>query len=85
MLKRIGFDATEKVVTAGSYWTTIGDEKTRAQIGFADFVQDYPHPLDWFGLLDGQQHHADAQLELRELRRRLGESRDRGAHAASQS
>jgi len=55
VLNRIGFNATEKVVTAGSYWTTIGDEKTRAQIGFADFVQDYPHPLDWFGLLDGQR------------------------------
>jgi peptide/nickel transport system substrate-binding protein len=55
VLNRIGFRATEKVVTAGSYWTTIGDEKTRAQIGFADFVQDYPHPLDWFGLLDGQR------------------------------
>ena len=53
VLKRIGFHATEKVVTAGSYWTTLGDEKTRAQIGFADWVQDYPHPLDWFGLLDG--------------------------------
>jgi peptide/nickel transport system substrate-binding protein len=54
VLHRIGFHATEKVVTAGSYWTTIGNEKTRAQIGFADFVQDYPHPLDWFGLLDGR-------------------------------
>jgi len=55
VLNRLGFHATEKVVTAGSYWTTIGDEKTRAQIGFADFVQDYPHPLDWFGLLDGSR------------------------------
>jgi peptide/nickel transport system substrate-binding protein len=54
VLKRIGFRAQEKVVTAGSYWTTIGNEKTRAQIGFADFVQDYPHPLDWFGLLNGR-------------------------------
>ena len=55
VLNRIGFDASEKVVTAGSYWTTIGEEKTRAQIGFADWVQDYPHPLDWFGvLLDGR-------------------------------
>jgi peptide/nickel transport system substrate-binding protein len=53
VLNRIGFDATEKVVTASSYWTTIGNEKTRAQIGFADWVQDFPHPLDWFGLLDG--------------------------------
>jgi peptide/nickel transport system substrate-binding protein len=53
VLHRIGFRAKEKVVTAGSYWTTIGDGKTDAQIGFADWVQDYPHPLDWFALLDG--------------------------------
>jgi peptide/nickel transport system substrate-binding protein len=54
VLKRLGFRASEKVVTAGSYWTTIGDEKTRAQIGFANWVQDFPHPLDWFSLLDGR-------------------------------
>jgi peptide/nickel transport system substrate-binding protein len=54
VLKQLGFRATEKVVTAGSYWTTIGNEKTRAQIGFANWVQDYPHPLDWFALLDGR-------------------------------
>jgi len=53
VLKRLGFHAVPKVVTAGSYWTTIGNEKTQAQIGFADFIQDYPHPLDWFRLLDG--------------------------------
>jgi peptide/nickel transport system substrate-binding protein len=51
VLNRIGFRASQKLVTAGSYWTTIGAAKTRAQIGFADFVQDYPNPLDWFGLL----------------------------------
>jgi peptide/nickel transport system substrate-binding protein len=54
VLKQLGFHASEKVVTAGSYWTTIGNEKTRAQIGFANWVQDYPHPLDWFELLDGR-------------------------------
>jgi peptide/nickel transport system substrate-binding protein len=54
VLDRIGFRAEEKLVTAGSYWTTIGNEKTRAQIGFANWVQDFPHPLDWFELLDGR-------------------------------
>ncbi|HEY5694721.1 MAG TPA: ABC transporter substrate-binding protein [Gaiellaceae bacterium] len=54
VLNQLGFRASEKVVTAGSYWTTVGNEKTRAQIGFANWVQDYPHPLDWFGLLDGR-------------------------------
>jgi peptide/nickel transport system substrate-binding protein len=54
VLKRLGFRPKEKVVTAGSYWTTIGNERARAQIGFANWVQDYPHPLDWFRLLDGR-------------------------------
>ena len=54
VLEQLGFRATQKVVTAGSYWTTIGNEKTRAQVGFANWVQDYPHPLDWFALLDGR-------------------------------
>jgi peptide/nickel transport system substrate-binding protein len=54
VLRRLGFRAGPKVVTAGSYWTTIGNEKTRAQVGFANWVQDYPHPLDWFRLLDGR-------------------------------
>jgi peptide/nickel transport system substrate-binding protein len=54
VLNRIGFRAREKVVTASNYWTTLGNENTRAQIGFADWFQDYPHPLDWFGLLDGR-------------------------------
>jgi peptide/nickel transport system substrate-binding protein len=54
VLNRLGFRATEKIVTPSSYWATIGNAKTRAQIGFADWVQDYPHPLDWFGLLDGR-------------------------------
>jgi peptide/nickel transport system substrate-binding protein len=54
VLNRIGFHAREKVVTSSNYWTTLSDEKTRAQIGFADWFQDYPHPLDWFGLLDGR-------------------------------
>jgi peptide/nickel transport system substrate-binding protein len=51
VLNRIGFRATEKVVTASNYWTTLSQEKTRAQIGFADWFEDYPHPLDWFGIL----------------------------------
>jgi peptide/nickel transport system substrate-binding protein len=55
VLNRIGFRAREKVVTASDYWATLGQEKTRAQIGFADWFQDYPHPLNWFGgLLNGR-------------------------------
>jgi peptide/nickel transport system substrate-binding protein len=51
VLNSIGFKAKEKVVPASAYWGTIGDKAARAQIGFADWFQDYPHPLDWFDVL----------------------------------
>ena len=38
------------------YWTTVGNQATKAQIGFADWFQDYPHPLDWIDvLLNGER------------------------------
>jgi peptide/nickel transport system substrate-binding protein len=56
VLNKIGFHAHVHLVTASDYWSTLSDKNTKAQIGFANWVQDYPHPLDWFGvLLDGRQ------------------------------
>jgi peptide/nickel transport system substrate-binding protein len=56
VLNKLGFRAHQRVVTASDYWSTLSERSTKAQIGFADWVQDYPHPLDWFGvLLDGRQ------------------------------
>jgi peptide/nickel transport system substrate-binding protein len=51
VLNSIGWKAKEKIVNSAVYWTTIGNQKTAAQIGFADWFQDYPHPLDWFDVL----------------------------------
>ena len=56
VLNSLGFEAKEKTVTSSAYWATIGNKATKAQIGFADWFQDYPHPLDWFDvLLNGEQ------------------------------
>ena len=56
VLNSIGLKAKQKIVNAAVYWTTIGNQATKAQIGFADWFQDYPHPLDWFDvLLNGQR------------------------------
>ncbi|HUZ16167.1 MAG TPA: ABC transporter substrate-binding protein [Gaiellaceae bacterium] len=56
VLNKLGFRAHERLVTASDYWSTLSEPSTKAQIGFADWFQDYPHPLDWFGvLLDGHQ------------------------------
>jgi len=51
VLNKIGFKAKEKIVNSAVYWTTVGNQATKAQIGFADWFQDYPHPLDWFDVL----------------------------------
>jgi peptide/nickel transport system substrate-binding protein len=56
VLNSIGFKAKEKIINSSVYWTTIGNQSTKAQIGFADWFQDYPHPLDWFDvLLNGER------------------------------
>jgi peptide/nickel transport system substrate-binding protein len=51
ILNQIGWKAKQKIVNSAVYWTTIGNQQTKAQIGFADWFQDYPHPLDWFDVL----------------------------------
>jgi peptide/nickel transport system substrate-binding protein len=51
VLNSIGLKAKSKIINAAVYWTTIGNQATKAQIGFADWFQDYPHPLDWFDVL----------------------------------
>ena len=56
VLNKIGLKASLKIIDASIYWTTIGNQGTKAQIGFADWFQDYPHPLDWFDvLLNGER------------------------------
>jgi peptide/nickel transport system substrate-binding protein len=51
VLNSIGLKATLKTINASVYWTTVGNQSTKAQIGFADWFQDYPHPLDWIDVL----------------------------------
>ena len=54
-LNQIGFKATQKVIADATYFTTIGQSKSvHPQTGFADWNQDFPNPVDFYGpLLDG--------------------------------
>lgn len=54
-LNQIGFKATQKLNADATYFTTIGESKTlHPQTGFADWNQDFPNPVDFYGvLLDG--------------------------------
>jgi peptide/nickel transport system substrate-binding protein len=51
-LNSIGFKATQKVIADATYFTTIGEEKTlHPQTGFDDWNQDFPNPVDFYGVL----------------------------------
>ncbi len=54
VLKSIGWNAQIRELAGGNYFTIIGNQATKAQIGFTDWFEDYPYPSDWFHiLLDG--------------------------------
>lgn len=51
-LEKIGLKPEIKVIAAGTYYTTIGNQSTPDRhIGWARWFQDYNHPLDWFDVL----------------------------------
>ena len=54
-LNSIGFKATQKIIADATYFTTVGEEKQlHPQTGFEDWNQDFPNPVDFYGvLLDG--------------------------------
>jgi len=54
VLNQIGFKATPKIIADATYFPTIGNQKTNAQTGFADWVQDFPNPSDFYLLLDAK-------------------------------
>ena len=53
VLNQIGLKATPKILDGGVYFQTIGNQKTKAQTGFADWFQDFPNPGNFFFLVNG--------------------------------
>jgi peptide/nickel transport system substrate-binding protein len=52
LLNKIGFKAKTRIIGAETYYSTIGNQKTGAQIGFTNWFQDFPHPGDFFFLVE---------------------------------
>ena len=52
VLNQIGFKADTKIVEGSVYFQTIGNQKTKAQAGFANWFQDFPHPRNFMFLID---------------------------------
>jgi peptide/nickel transport system substrate-binding protein len=54
MLTKMGFDAEPRIIDGGVYFQTLGSARTRAQTGFTNWFQDFPHPKNFFFLVDGK-------------------------------
>jgi peptide/nickel transport system substrate-binding protein len=50
-LNKIGLKASLKPLAGANYFTIMGNQATKAQIGFTDWFEDYPYPTDWFNVL----------------------------------
>jgi peptide/nickel transport system substrate-binding protein len=53
-LNKLGFKAKPKILDGGVYFQTIGSAKEKAQTGFANWFQDFPHPKNFMFLVDGK-------------------------------
>jgi peptide/nickel transport system substrate-binding protein len=51
VLNSIGLNASLNILPRSTYYATIGNINTKAQTGWARWLEDYPHPLDWFDVL----------------------------------
>jgi peptide/nickel transport system substrate-binding protein len=50
-LNKIGYKAKLKPLASANYFTIMGNQATKAQIGYTDWFEDYPYPTDWFNIL----------------------------------
>lgn len=54
LLNKLGFKAQERIIADEVYFPTIGSAETDPQTGFADWIQDFPNPSDFYLLMDGR-------------------------------
>jgi peptide/nickel transport system substrate-binding protein len=52
-LDKMGFKTQVKLLSGEVYFQAMGNPHTGAQTGFADWFEDFPHPSDFFSLVDG--------------------------------
>ena len=77
-LNKIGFKASLKPLASANYFTIMGNQSTKAQIGFTDWFEDYPFPTDWFNILqNGDTITQVPQQQLRKRGREIGQQSDR--------
>src|SRR5262249_14337236 len=55
-LKKIGWNAGIRELAGANYFTIMGNQSTKAQIGDNNWIEDYPYPTDWFNTLQNGEN-----------------------------
>ena len=63
-LNQIGLDAEPRIIGPSVYFQTVGNERTEAQIGFANYFLDFPHPANVLSIVDGDLVQQRATLNI---------------------
>jgi len=63
-LDKIGWKTQLHELAGADYFVILGNQATKAQIGFNNWIEDYPYPSDWFDVLENgenirQMHNND--------------------------
>lgn len=53
VLTQIGLKGKPQIVAGEAYFGAVSSQKTKAQIGFANYFEDFPRPSNFFALVDG--------------------------------
>jgi peptide/nickel transport system substrate-binding protein len=51
-LQKIGWKPVLHELASANYYTVMGNQATKAQIGYTNWFEDYPYPTDWFQVLE---------------------------------
>lgn len=62
MLNEIGFRAKPRIIDGGVYDDTVGNQKTKAQTGFANHFADFPSPSNYMVLVNGESIQPTSNL-----------------------
>ncbi len=58
VMNEIGLEADVKIIASDTYFTTVGDRSQKAQAGWYNWFQDYPHPSDFLDVLQNPDNVA---------------------------
>jgi peptide/nickel transport system substrate-binding protein len=53
VLTQIGLKGKPQIVSGEAYFGAVSSQKTKAQVGFANYFEDFPRPSNFFALVDG--------------------------------